>query len=77
MVKEPLFLNKQSAINFLLQTILPIAVFGGLGLGALAYWDSITRYTNLCNKVSYLKLDICLYIFWTQAYTQHHLELIE
>ena len=48
--------------SFSLQTILPIAVFGGLGLGALAYWDSITRYTNLCNKVSYLllKLDICL-----------------
>ena len=48
--------------SFSLQTILPIAVFGGLGLGALAYWDSITRYTNLCKKVSYLllKLDISL-----------------
>ena len=72
MVKEPLFLNKQLVYPLLLQTILPIAVFGGLGLGALAYWDSITRYTNLCNKVSYLllKLDICLTYLWPQAYTQ-------
>ena len=68
MVKEPLFLNKQLVYPLLLQTILPIAVFGGLGLGALAYWDSITRYTNLCNKVSYLllKLDIS-YIFVTAS----------
>lgn len=31
---------------------MPVVVFGGLGLGALAYYDSVTRYTNLCNKVS-------------------------
>ena len=72
MVKEPLFLNKQLVYPLLLQTILPIAVFGGLGLGALAYWDSITRYTNLCKKVSYLllKLDISLTYLWPQAYTR-------
>ena len=40
----------------LLQTILPIAVFGGLGLGALAWVDSINRYNNLCNKVSVLTM---------------------
>ena len=58
--------------SFSLQTILPIAVFGGLGLGALAYWDSITRYTNLCKKVSYLllKLDISLTYLWPQAYNR-------
>ena len=53
-----------------MQTILPIAVFGGLGLGALAYWDSITRYTNLCNKVSYLgiyKIRYLFYIFVTAS----------
>merc|ERR1712037_130476 len=41
--------EKQDELD--MATILPIAVFGGLGLGALAYWDSITRYTNLCNKL--------------------------
>ena len=62
------FLNKNLLFSFSLQTILPIAVFGGLGLGALAYWDSITRYTNLCNKVSYLptfKIRYLSYIFLT------------
>ena len=42
------------SINFIinLQVILPIVVFGGLGLGALAYIDSLNRQNNLCNKVS-------------------------
>ena len=35
------------------QVILPIIVFGGLGLGALAFVDSINYRTNLCNKVSF------------------------
>ena len=37
------------------QVILPIVVFGGLGLGALAFVDSINYRTNLCNKVSFYK----------------------
>ena len=36
-----------------LQVILPIVVFGGLGLGALAFVDSINYRVNLCNKVSF------------------------
>merc|ERR1712008_542072 len=44
--------EKQDELD--MATILPIAVFCGLGLGALAYWDSITRYTNLCNKLKEL-----------------------
>jgi len=34
-----------------MDVILPIVVFGGLGLGALAYIDSLNRQNNLCNKV--------------------------
>jgi len=34
-----------------MDVILPIAVFGGLGLGALAYIDTLNRQTNLCNKL--------------------------
>jgi len=34
-----------------MDTILPIVVFGGLGLGALAYVDSLNRMNNLCNKL--------------------------
>jgi hypothetical protein len=41
--------EKQDELD--LNTILPIAVFGGLGIGALAYIDSLNRYNNLCNKV--------------------------
>ena len=46
------FLTDLKQNHYLFQTILPVVVFGGLGLGALAYYDSVTRYTNLCNKVS-------------------------
>ena len=35
------------------QVILPIVTFGGLGLGLLAFVDSINYRTNLCNKVSF------------------------
>merc|ERR1711935_572798 len=34
-----------------MDVILPIAVFGGLGLGALAYIDTLNRQSNLCNKL--------------------------
>jgi len=34
-----------------MDVILPIVVFGGLGLGALAYIDSLNRQNNLCNKL--------------------------
>jgi hypothetical protein len=34
-----------------MDVILPIAVFGGLGLGALAYIDTLNRQNNLCNKL--------------------------
>jgi len=34
-----------------MDTILPIVVFGGLGLGALAYVDSLNRMNNICNKL--------------------------
>merc|ERR1712127_415421 len=34
-----------------MDVILPIVVFGGLGLGALAFVDSINYRTNLCNKL--------------------------
>lgn len=37
--------------DFDMDVILPIVVFGGLGLGALAYIDSLNRQNNLCNKV--------------------------
>ena len=35
------------------QVILPIVVFGGLGLGALAFVDSLNYRANLCRKVSF------------------------
>ena len=35
------------------QVILPIVVFGGLGLGAIAWIDNLNHRTNLCNKVSF------------------------
>ena len=35
------------------QVILPIVVFGGLGLGAIAFVDSINYRTTLFNKVSF------------------------
>merc|ERR1712172_108183 len=34
-----------------MDVILPIVVFGGLGLGALAFVDSINYRVNLCNKL--------------------------
>jgi len=34
-----------------MDVILPIVVFGGLGLGALAFVDSINYRTRLCNKL--------------------------
>jgi len=34
-----------------MDVILPIVVFGGLGIGALAYVDSLNRMNNLCNKL--------------------------
>jgi len=34
-----------------MDVILPIVVFGGLGLGALAYIDTLNRQNNLCNKL--------------------------
>jgi len=34
-----------------MDVILPVVVFGGLGLGALAYVDSLNRMNNLCNKI--------------------------
>merc|ERR1712241_605166 len=37
--------------DFDMDVILPIAVFGGLCLGALAYIDSLNRQNNLCNKL--------------------------
>jgi len=37
--------------DFDMDVILPIVVFGGLGLGALAYIDSLNRQNNLCNKL--------------------------
>merc|ERR1719225_1984280 len=40
-----------SSPDFDMDTILPIVVFGGLGLGALAYVDSLNRMNNLCNKL--------------------------
>merc|ERR1712083_870737 len=41
--------EKQSGFD--LDTVLAIAVFGGLGLGALAWVDSINHRTKLCNKL--------------------------
>jgi len=48
----------ESAYNYVsekqdidMDVILPIAVFGGLGLGALAYIDTLNRQNNLCNKL--------------------------
>jgi len=40
-----------SSPDFDMDTILPIVVFGGLGLGALAYVDSLNRMNNICNKL--------------------------
>jgi len=34
-----------------MDVILPIVVFGGLGLGAIAYIDTLNRQNNLCNKL--------------------------
>jgi len=34
-----------------MDVILPIVTFGGLGLGLLAFVDSINYRTNLCNKL--------------------------
>merc|ERR1711997_83752 len=41
--------EKQSGVD--LDTILAIGVFGGLGLGALAWVDSINHRNNLCAKL--------------------------
>jgi len=41
--------EKQDELD--MDVILPIVVFGGLGLGALAYVDSLNRMNNLCNKL--------------------------
>merc|ERR1712018_787590 len=41
--------EKQDELD--MDVILPIVVFGGLGLGALAYIDSLNRMNNLCNKL--------------------------
>merc|ERR1739848_72614 len=41
--------EKQSGFD--LDTVLSIAVFGGLGLGALAWIDSINHRNKLCNKL--------------------------
>merc|ERR1712238_28641 len=41
--------EKQDELD--MDVILPIVVFGGLGLGALAFVDSINYRTNLCNKL--------------------------
>jgi hypothetical protein len=35
------------------QVILPIVVFGGLGLGAIAWIDSLNFRRDLCDKVSF------------------------
>merc|ERR1739846_193059 len=45
--------EKQDLTNLFadMDVILPIAVFGGLGLGALAYIDTLNRQNNLCNKL--------------------------
>ena len=51
--------NFHPELFYLLQTVLAIGVFGGLGIGALAYVDYINWRTNLCNKVStYVLLQI-------------------
>jgi len=34
-----------------MDVILPIVVFGGLGLGAIAWIDNLNHRTNLCNKL--------------------------
>jgi len=34
-----------------MDVILPIVAFGGIGLGAIAYFDSLNRQRNLCNKL--------------------------
>jgi hypothetical protein len=34
-----------------MDVILPIVVFGGLGLGAIAWIDSLNYRTNLCKKL--------------------------
>jgi len=34
-----------------MDVILPIVAFGGIGLGAIAYFDSINRQRNLCLKL--------------------------
>merc|ERR1712086_745544 len=41
--------EKQDELD--MDVILPIVTFGGLGLGALAFVDSINYRTNLCNKL--------------------------
>merc|ERR1739845_324971 len=41
--------EKQSGLD--LDTVLSIAVFGGIGLGALAWIDSINHRNKLCNKL--------------------------
>merc|ERR1712083_1120395 len=43
------FLEKQGGLD--LDTVLSIAVFGGLGIGALAWIDSINHRNKLCNKL--------------------------
>jgi len=37
--------------DFDMDVILPIVVFGGLGLGALAYIETLNSRNQLCNKV--------------------------
>merc|ERR1719220_3215367 len=41
--------EKQDELD--MDVILPIVVFGGLGLGAIAYIDSLNRQRDLCNKL--------------------------
>merc|ERR1711935_416272 len=41
--------EKQDELD--MDVILPIVTFGGLGLGLLAFVDSINYRTNLCNKL--------------------------
>merc|ERR1712223_723489 len=42
--------EKQDELD--MDVILPIVVFGGLGLGAIAYIDSLNRQRDLCNKLA-------------------------
>jgi len=44
--------EKQDELD--MDVILPIVTFGGLGLGLLAFVDSINYRTNLCNKLKEL-----------------------